>query len=255
MNQKIRRNFMARKRIEYTEKDIEQVYEILQQKFIDVGYVPNKLTYNNVFKFNQEIANDPNRLRHNGERFTAYPKDFWCNEYKGEPRLGKKLVDEFKATRDVEHIITDDLSTPSKLMIAKVHELKDKPEYLNKYLVRCFESTDSKLRKLEEENEKIKEENSKLKAELKLMQNTFHNLFYSSANSRNSLSNMMNLSKTQDEFAKKMVLSTFKSEDELISLIKQKPIEDEESVQKMVDLNEQRNIKAEKAKKYNLFGR
>ena len=87
------------------------------------------------------------------------------------------------------------------------------------------------------------------------MQSTFHNLFYISANSKNSLSNMMNLSKTQDEFAKKMVLSTFKSEDELVAMLKQDNIEDKENIQNMIDINEQRNIKVEKAKKYNLFGR
>lgn len=246
---------MARKKIEYTEKDIEQVYEILQQKFIDVGYVPSKLTYNNVFNFNKEIADNPNYIRNNGERFTAYPKDFWCNSYKGEPNLGKKLVDEFKATRDIEHIITDDLSTPTKLIIAKVHELKDKPEYLNKYLVRSLKSTDTKLTNLEKENENLKNEVSKLKEELKLMQSAIHNIFYNSASSRNSLLNMMKLSKVQDEFAKKLILSTFKSEDELVDMLKRDNTEDKESVQNMIDINEQRNIKTEKAKKYNLFSR
>ena len=168
--------------------------------------------------------------------------------------MGKKLVDEFKATNDLEHIITDDLSTPSQRIISKIHELKDKPEYLNKYLVKSFKSTDAKLVRLENENTELKNEVSKLKNELHLMQCAIHNIFYNSASSKNSLSNMMSISKEHDEFAKKLILSTFKSEDDLVAMLKQNDVEDKESIQNMIDINEQRNIKAEKAKKYNLFG-
>lgn len=246
---------MARKKVAYTEENIQEVNEILQKKFIEVNYVPSKITYNNVFKFNKEIADNDNYIRHNGKKFTLYSYDFWCNSYKGEPNLGKKLVDEFKALNQIEHIITDDLSTPAKRIISKVHELKDKPEYLNKYLVKSLKDTDTKLIKLETENTELKDEVSKLKEELRLMQGAIHNIFYNSASSRNSLSNMMSLSKSQDDFAKKLILSTFKSEDELVAMLKQDNQEDEKDIQNLIDINKQRDIKAEKAKKFNLFGK
>lgn len=127
--------------------DKEEVDEIIYLKLKELGGMKKRLTYNSVFTFNKEIANNPKYKRKNGELFTLYGYDFWASSYNNEDYYGRQRINEIKNTSNV--IVAGKEFIPEVEDIhALVNDYYKKPEVLYKKLAKVFEMDKNKLKNL-----------------------------------------------------------------------------------------------------------
>lgn len=202
--------------------DKEEVDEIIYLKLKELGGMKKRLTYNSVFTFNKEIANNPKYKRENGELFSLYGYDFWASSYNNEDYHGRQRINEIKNTSNV--IVAGKEFIPEVEDIhTLVNEYYKKPEILYKKLARVFEMDKNKLKSLEEENKKLKKEKEDLQKALQSFEYEFASIFCNSRLADNSLVDVISMNKTKDSVVYDSLKNMFK-DDKLEEFSKSKEI-------------------------------
>ena len=177
--------------------DKEEVDEIIYLKLKELGGMKKRLTYNSVFTFNKEIANNPKYKRKNGDLFNLYGYDFWASSYNNEDYYGRQRINEIKNSSNV--VVAGKEFIPEIGDIhALVNEYYKKPEVLYKKLAKVFEMDKNKLKKLEEENKELKKEKDDLQKALKSFEREFGSIFCNSRLADNSLVDVISMNKSKD---------------------------------------------------------
>ena len=203
---------MARQKRQY---DIEEVNEIIEMKLKQLNGIIDKLSYNGVCTFNKEIANNTEYIRKNGELFKYYPYDFWGGAYKGEENYGKVQIDKIKKERKVQYI-TGVFDQSVQDVILAVNDLHTKPEKLSAVLMNIYKRDKEKISALQKENLLLKEKNKELKEVIQTMEKAMFNIFYNSESAKNSLINMLDLKRSQDDFMSEQLGNVFCTQKELL---------------------------------------
>lgn len=206
---------MARKKREFDKQEVE---EIIQLKLSELNGIVKKLTYNSVYTLNKKIANNEEYKRSDGKLFNLYPYDFWAGAYKDEDNYGKKRITELKNTRARD--LDDELfeSGLQDILLA-INDLHDNPTKLSKVLVNIFKKDRRKIEAIEKENTELKKGLKQQKEKIELLENTMYNLFYSSKSTRNSLANVMRLTKYDDWFVAEQLQNAFCDKQELLDAL------------------------------------
>lgn len=178
--------------------DYEEVEEIIALKLKDLGGIRKKLTYNSVFKFNENIANNEEFKRKNGELFNRYGYDFWAGQYNGVDYYGKQKIDEIKRNSNVQ-VLGEEFTPGIKDIIMLVNDLHSKPEVLTRKLRSIYEKDKKKIASLENEVEKLTKQTEKLNKDLRAFEKGFTTVFYNSILDSNSLPNVLSMKKSKDE--------------------------------------------------------
>ena len=191
--------------------DKEEVDEIIYLKLKELGGMKKRLTYNSVFTFNKEIANNPKYKRKNGELFTLYGYDFWASSYNNEDYYGRQRINEIKNTSNV--IVAGKEFIPEVEDIhALVNDYYKKPEVLYKKLAKVFEMDKNKLKNLEEENDDLQKA-------LQSFEREFASIFCNSRLADNSLVDVMSMNKSKDSVVYDSLKNMF-NDDKLVELSK-----------------------------------
>ncbi|WP_410495702.1 hypothetical protein QTL86_18590 [Cellulosilyticum sp. ST5] len=185
---------MARPR---TKVDEEEVDEIIKLKLEKLGGVKSKLTYNNVWGFNKEIANKQQHKRSNGKMFTLYGYQFWAAEYKGEPYLGKRRIDEIK-NEDAFILAGKEYIAQMQDVYILVDRYARSPKVLRERMAKLLENDRIRIKFLEQEVKMLREKLKTSEDNLYKFQKGFGELFYKSKGAKNSLKNVMALNKSED---------------------------------------------------------
>lgn len=220
--------------------DKEEVDEIIYLKLKELGGMKKRLTYNSVFTFNKEIANNPKYKRKNGELFTLYGYDFWASSYNNEDYYGIQRINEIKNTSNV--IVAGKEFIPEVEDIhALVNDYYKKPEVLYKKLAKVFEMDKNKLKNLEEENKKLKKEKDDLQKALQSFEREFASIFCNSRLADNSLVDVMSMNKSKDYLVYDGLKNMFNDE-KLVELSKTNGINN-------IDTNNVLSLKREERRK------
>lgn len=191
--------------------DKEEVDEIIYLKLKELGGMKKRLTYNSVFTFNKEIANNPKYKRKNGDLFNLYGYDFWASSYNNEDYYGRQRINEIKNSSNV--VVAGKEFIPEIGDIhALVNEYYKKPEVLYKKLAKVFEMDKNKLKNLEEENKKLKKEKEDLQKALQLFEREFASIFCNSRLANNSLVDVISMNKSKDSVVYNSLKNMFKDE-------------------------------------------
>lgn len=182
---------MGRAKKEIDEKEIDEIIDLFMETKA-FGNV-NELNNNAVFKFSIEIANNDKYIRKNGQKFNSYSKNIWFGSYNGKPYIGKAKIEERKninlaITLPTQH--DPEFSEIGKL----VDELHKTPNRLTVELIKIIKGYRKKLSTMLN----LQAENKKLKDEIRIIKESYLNLFFLSYSSANSLINMMDLNKEGD---------------------------------------------------------
>lgn len=244
---------MGRDRIEYNEQEVE---EIILLKLKELGGIKSRLSYNNVTKFNEKIANNVEYRRANGELFKLYGWTFWGTRDKktGLDYYGRTKIDEIKNN---SHVIVagEEFTAEMQDILTLVDDLHSKPEILAKRLVKVFDRDRSKLEKLEKENERLTKQNELLNTRIKLFEKGFVSLFINSSVSNNSLENVMALNSSRDGAIFNELKNMFNcDESRLKSVIKSvnpppKPVDLQNNVVNLTDTEDAKKARREAYKK------
>ena len=206
--------------------DKEEVDEIIYLKLKELGGMKKRLTYNSVFTFNKEIANNPKYKRKNGELFTLYGYDFWASSYNNEDYYGRQRINEIKNTSNV--IVAGKEFIPEVEDIhALVNDYYKKPEVLYKKLAKVFEMDKNKLKNLEEALQSFERE--------------FASIFCNSRLADNSLVDVMSMNKSKDYLVYDGLKNMFNDE-KLVELSKTNGINN-------IDTNNVLSLKREERRK------
>ena len=208
---------MARKKRDYDEVEVE---EIIKLRLAEINGVVSKLSYNGVTKLNKKIANNPDFKRSNGELFKLYPYDFWGGSYKGNDNYGKCRIDDIKATKDLE-LFSDVFDPNLQDVMLAVNDLHKDPIKLTKVLTNIYKKDKKKIETLNNEVAVLKDKNKQLQETLELMQDAMYTLFYNSQSSKNSLINMLNLKRSEDDFVSMQIEKAFCTQEELIQSLRE----------------------------------
>ena len=73
---------------------------------------------------------------------------------------------------------------------------------------------------LENENQKLKEKNKELKSTLETIQSAIYTIFYNSNSARNSLINMLDIKRSQDDFMSQQISKAFCTQLDLLERLK-----------------------------------
>lgn len=237
---------MARKRREIDKLEVE---EILKMQLREVGGIVKKLSYNGTATLNKKIANNPDYKRENGELFNLYPYDFWGGSYKGEDNYGKKRIDEIKSQRSVE--FTEQIFEQGiQDVLLAINDLHSNPKQLSKVIIGIIEKDRKKIERLEKEKEELTNNMISQKNKIETMEKALTNLFYNSKSGRNSLPNILNMSKSEDWFVKEQISNAFCTQEELLNSLKRGEILQHKG-DNLIDIKEIK--KAEKLKKMGLL--
>ncbi|MEG1141106.1 MAG: hypothetical protein RSE41_01395 [Clostridia bacterium] len=202
--------------------DKEEVDEIIYLKLKELGGMKKRLTYNSVFTFNKEIANNPKYKRENGDLFSLYGYDFWASSYNNEDYYGRQRINEIKNASNVV-VAGKEFIAEVEDIHALVNEYYKKPEVLYKKLAKVFEMDKTKLKNLEEENKKLKKEKENLQKALQLFEYEFASIFCNSRLADNSLVDVISMNKTKDSVVYNSLKNMFK-DDKLEEFSKTKEI-------------------------------
>lgn len=198
--------------------DKEEVDEIIYLKLKELGGMKKRLTYNSVFTFNKEIANNPKYKRENGALFSLYGYDFWASSYNNEDYYGRKRINEIKNASNV--VVAGKEFIPEVEDIhTLVNEYYKKPEVLYKKLAKVFENDKRKLRNLEDENKKLKKEKEDLQKALQSFEYGFATVFCNSRLADNSLADVMSMKKSKDSVVYESLKKMF-TDDKLVEFSK-----------------------------------
>ena len=208
----------GRKKNELTEEIKQEAKEILDLAFKDVGCVKSKVSYNNVSKFNNQIANNPDYVRTNGELFNDFGVRFWSKTYNDEPYYGKLLIDELKSVKDV--VAGGEIfEINNKDIESLVDRYHNKPEELKKRLVNLFSKDRKEILSLKTRNSNLTN-NLQLKDKaLKQFKEGFATVFWNSTSTYNSLDDVLSLEKPEDGQMNNELLNMFGSQEELKNLL------------------------------------
>lgn len=191
---------MAKPKIEYDIDEVNEILDLYKKKMRKEDKVFAEYKSKTISKFNEELV-DNNIERSNGKTFTLYKYNFWAgrNRSTGDYNYGKKIIIQrneklrlqlSSESRDVEMqdiitIINKNIKNPNKLTSLLCHYLKKQKD---------------RTAIIANENIKLSEENRLLKDKIRLLEDTYTNLFFNSQIPNNSLNDMLSLSKSQDKF-------------------------------------------------------
>lgn len=192
--------------------DKEEVDEIIYLKLKELGGMKKRLTYNSVFTFNKEIANNPKYKRKNGELFTLYGYDFWASSYNNEDYYGRQRINEIKNTSNV--IVAGKEFIP---------EVEDIHALVNDYY------------------KKLKKEKDDLQKALQSFEREFASIFCNSRLADNSLVDVMSMNKSKDYLVYDGLKNMFNDE-KLVELSKTNGINN-------IDTNNVLSLKREERRK------
>lgn len=207
---------MARKKREIDKVEVE---EILKMQLREINGVVKKLSYNGTATLNKKIANNPEFIRENGELFNLYPYDFWGGNYKGEDNYGKKRIDEIKSQRDVdftEQVFEQGVHD----VVLAINDLHSSPTKLSKVIINIVEKDRKKIERLEKEKEELMANMMAQKQKIEMMEQAIYNIFYNSKSGKNSIQNMLSLTKSDDWFMKSQIENAFVGQENLIEELK-----------------------------------
>lgn len=207
---------MARKKREIDKVEVE---EILKMQLREINGVVKKLSYNGTATLNKKIANNPEFIRENGELFNLYPYDFWGGSYKGEDNYGKKRIDEIKSQRDVdftEQVFEQGVHD----VVLAINDLHSSPTKLSKVIINIVEKDRKKIERLEKEKEELMANMVAQKQKIEMMEQAIYNIFYNSKSGKNSIQNMLSLTKSDDWFMKSQIENAFVGQENLIEELK-----------------------------------
>ncbi|MBQ8999288.1 MAG: hypothetical protein IJ086_11460 [Clostridium sp.] len=208
----------GRKKNELTEEIKQEAKEILDLAFKDVGCVKSKVSYNNVSKFNNHIANNPDYVRANGELFNDFGVRFWSKTYNDEPYYGKLLIDELKSVKDIV-AGGEVFEINNKDIESLVDRYHNKPEELKKRLVNLFSKDRKEILSLKTRNSNLTN-NLQLKDKaLKQFKEGFATVFWNSTSTYNSLDDVLSLEKPEDGKMNDELLNMFGNQEELKNLL------------------------------------
>ncbi len=191
--------------------DKDEVDEIIYLKLKELGGMKKRLTYNSVFTFNKEIANNPKYKRKSGELFTLYGYDFWASSYNNEDYYGRQRINEIKNASNIV-VAGKEFMPEVEDIHALVNEYYKKPEVLYKKLAKVFEMDKTKLKNLEEENKKLKKEKDDLQKALQSFEREFASIFCNSRLADNSLVDVISMNKSKDSVVYNSLKNMFKDE-------------------------------------------
>ena len=195
---------MARPKKTY---DIEEVEEIVKLTLKSLNGIREKLTPNLVWTFNKELGKDHKKLRENGEPFNVYGYHFWYTE----TEFGRKKIEEVKNAKASEGFtLAGESFIPEMKDIAiLVTKFQKKPDELIRRLTKLMISDRDKLQMYKEQYEKSREENIKLKEKMDRQKRGYLTLFMESANSSNSLPDVLSLKCSDDDLFKDELYNVF----------------------------------------------
>lgn len=207
---------MARKKREIDKVEVE---EILKMQLREINGVVKKLSYNGTATLNKKIANNPEFIRENRELFNLYPYDFWGGSYKGEDNYGKKRIDEIKSQRDVDFTEQVFEQGVHDIVLA-INDLHSNPTKLSKVIINIVEKDRKKIERLEKEKEELMANMIAQKQKIELIEQAIYNIFYNSKSGKNSIQNMLSLTKSDDWFMKSQIENAFVGQENLIEELK-----------------------------------
>ncbi|WP_238900269.1 hypothetical protein [Clostridium sp. YIM B02500] len=198
--------------------DNQEVKEIINLKLQELNGDKSKLTYNSVYKFNQNISNNEQYKRNNGEAFNSYGYDFWAGSYKGQDYYGKEQIDKLKS--EINPIIAgESFELEIQDIIVLVDKYRNNSGLLTKKLIHCFESDRKKISILKNENTKLKNKLKKAQLDLKLFEQGFASMFYNSSLVDNSLIDVISLTKSSDRYVYDELKNMFNNEEDRLQKI------------------------------------
>jgi hypothetical protein len=204
---------MARPKMKYEEQEVDEIIEL---KLAQLCGQKSKLTYNNVWNFNKEITNNKKYTRKNGEKYKLYGYSFWATGYNGEDYYGKHRIDEIKGE--------DEFILAGKAFIAEMQDISllvnryhKNPQVLSEKLIKLFESDRKKIKMLVEQNQSLclalKNANNNLEG----FKKSFATVFYNSAETKNSLRDVISLTKSEDKVIYDELKNMFIDDNKLIN--------------------------------------
>lgn len=229
--------------------DHEEVDEIIALKLKDLGGIRKKLTYNSVFKFNENIAKNEEFKRKNGELFKRYGYDFWAGQYNGVDYYGKQKIDEIKRNSNVQ-VIGEEFAPSINDIIMLVNDLHSKPEVLTRKLVSLYEKDKKKIVSLENEVEKLTKQRDKLTKDLRAFEKGFTTVFYNSILDSNSLPNVLSMKKSKDGLIFDELKNMFSQDNTRFSKVIEIGSELENKDSSAIKIEEERQRKKSRRKAY-----
>lgn len=195
---------MARPKKTY---DMEEVEEIVKLTLKNLNGIREKLTPNLVWTLNKELAKDSKNLRKNGAPFTLYGYHFWYTE----SEFGRKKIEEVKNAKANEGFtLAGESFVPEMkdiaVLVTKFHK---KPDELIRRLTKLMITDRDKLQMYKEQCDDLKKENIKLKEKIDMNKKRYLTLFMESANSSNSLPDVLSLKRSDDDLLKDELYNVF----------------------------------------------
>jgi hypothetical protein len=195
---------MARPKKTY---DVDEVEEIVKLTLKSLNGIREKLTPNLVWTFNKELGKDDKKLRENGKPFTVYGYHFWYTE----SEFGRKKIDEIKSAKASEgFILAGESFVPEMkdiaVLVTKFHK---RPDELIRRLNNLMIKDRDKLQMYKEQYENLKKENTKLKEKIDTQKRECLTLFMESANTSNSLPDVLSLKRSDDDLLKDELYNVF----------------------------------------------
>ena len=228
----------GRKRIEITDDLIKEVDEIIELKIKDLDGIASKLTNNNVWQFNKKIADNPEFKNFKGETFHCYSGDFWTGRYKNKDNYGRARIQYYK-DKGYKGVIFD-----GNLILA-VNDLHTKPEKLIKALSQIFLEKAQTIEILESSIEEYKVSLDAKDKLIKQMEKSTYNLFFASSDSRNSLRDMMNISRSKDKFLINELESAVGKRKDFLDLLNKEESDNLEKVDNVFSFSSKKNKSVE----------
>ena len=224
---------MARPKVEYEEQEVD---EIIKLKLAQIYGNESKLTYNNVWNFNKEISDNTKYIRKNGEKFKLYGYTFWASGYNGEDYYGKQRIDKIKS-EDEFILAGKTFVTEMQDIFILVDKYHKRPQVLSAKLIKLFESDRMKVKNLVEQNKSSSLALKNAKDDLERFKKNFATLFYNSESTRNSLKNVISLTKSEDKVMYDVIKEMFNNDKNFLE-----EFEDKNSVLNINDLKEKRSV-------------
>lgn len=202
---------MGRKKKELDTDEINEIVDI----FIETQLNGNGslLSYNGVFTFNKQIADNSEYKRKDGSLYTLYSYNIWAGTYKDQDNYGKKRIDEIK--EKYNEVLSDKDYTLSNITEI-IYSLLNKPNLLISKLSKIFADERKKYTSLQTSLNYYKKKAEMLEEKLEKTNNAMVNLFFQSQSYNNSLNNMLQLSKSEDSICYEEFMELFTENEQKI---------------------------------------
>lgn len=207
---------MARKKNVIDEYEIVEIIDLYIEK--ELKGIVSKLSNNGVCNFNKVIANNPEYIRKNGELFKLYRYNVWGGKYKEKDGLGKVKIQE-KIYKNSVKLIGENFRGNTIDIVQLVNDLHKQPEKLAQRLCRLFEKERSDIEYLEKKLSKLQNKNSELEEKIEMMNTAMTNFVFQSESAKNSLINMLEITKREDAFCFNEFSNMFNNNQERINYI------------------------------------